>query len=698
VINDLFLVVKWWAFIFLIGLIFLPVSGRIFRNFIDRGYLFSKVLGIAMVSFFVWFLSSLRIVPFTREAIFISYGAALLIIYAAFKGYKEIADFKKINIAAFILEELLFLGGLIFWAYIRGIQPDIYGLEKYMDFGFVNSILRTRYMPPLDIWFSGKSINYYYYGHYVCAFLTRLSGIKSSITYNIMLSTIFSLTFSLSFSLVMGIFYCCRKNSVKSAVIAGLISAMLITFGGNLHSFIYAWVLPAAKSINLYHGNIQSYFYPDATRYIGYNPPTNDKTIHEFPFYSFVVSDLHGHVSNIPFVLTFIALLFVYIKRNDNKLLFLLAFLLSILYMTSTWDFIIYITVALFAFLYKSWTVYGYKIKTVWKALLLFLEVFFLSQVLCLPYTINFKNMTGGVGIVSARTPLYQLLVLWGYQLFLTVCFVVFLWKRQSNIKLKRESGLALETADSSHTISDIFIVILLISAAGLVLIPEVVYVVDIYGSTYQRANTMFKLTYQSFIMFGAASGYIIVRIVTGLKNKVKKGAAAFIFALILIMPMSYPYFAVKGYYGSIRPNSYKGLDGLNFMDIRYHSDFMAIKWLMDNVKGQPVVLEASGDSYSDYERISMATGFPTVQGWFVHEWLWRGSPDAPSERAGEVQFIYESGDADMTSLYLEKYRVSYIVIGDLERQKYAKLNEGKLLSLGDVVFSSGSTKIIKVR
>lgn len=30
-------------------------------------------------------------------------------------------------------------------------------------------------------------------------------------------------------------------------------------------------------------------------------------------------------------------------------------------------------------------------------------------------------------------------------------------------------------------------------------------------------------------------------------------------------------------------------------------------------------MLEANGDSYSDYERVSAMTGLPTVLGWYVH-------------------------------------------------------------------------------
>ena len=41
---------------------------------------------------------------------------------------------------------------------------------------------------------------------------------------------------------------------------------------------------------------------------------------------------------------------------------------------------------------------------------------------------------------------------------------------------------------------------------------PEVIYVKDIYGGEHYRANTMFKLTYQAFILFGMMMGYVIER------------------------------------------------------------------------------------------------------------------------------------------------------------------------------------------
>jgi uncharacterized membrane protein len=163
------------------------------------------------------------------------------------------------------------------------------------------------------------------------------------------------------------------------------------------------------------------------------------------------------------------------------------------------------------------------------------------------------------------------------------------------------------------------------------------------------------------------------------------------------MLPLSYFPLAFKGYYNTWKPSNYKGIDGLQFIESKYPEDYGVIEWLNANVKGQPTILEAHGDSYTNYGRISMATGLPTVQGWFVHEWLWRNDRNEPSNRGTEVETVYESRDIAATLDIIKKYDVQYIIIGDLEREKFVLLNEEKLLSLGEVVFEEGDTKVIRV-
>ncbi|HWR60723.1 MAG TPA: DUF2298 domain-containing protein, partial [Clostridia bacterium] len=695
----------------LIGILFLPVAQKYFSSFFDKGYGFSKVIGILALAYSSWLLTSIGVSGSGRIYAFIPVIAFIPAVFFLYSKSGTLDVIKK-HSRIMLSEELLFMAMLFFWSYVRGLQPDIYGLEKYMDFGFVNAILRSGTMPPIDIWFAGKGINYYYFGHYICAYLTRLTGIEAYYTYNLMIAALFSLSFLLSFSLAANLLHLSKRYGMKKLVLAGLIAATLLSFGGNLHSFIYGYGIP------LYHkltGTVQEdpeYFYPDSTRYIGYNPQTNDKTIHEFPSYSFIVSDLHGHVSDIPTVLTFMALLLSCfaaggdLGRPGPGKTALFGLLLSAIYMTNTWDYPIYITVFIIIMLYRNINTKQKPSNPFLKTVVVVIFITALSQIFSIPYSLKFEGISAGVGLVRYRTPLYQLAVLWGYQLLLILGFVLFLIvSARKRMRPDRRYEPSEAVAESwpyrllrNIAIPDMICLLLCCCGLGLLLIPEVVYVSDIYYNSYHRANTMFKLTYQAFIMFCIVAGYIMVRIPSAISRKGFKILAAAGFIIIYLLPMSFFPMAAKGYYTSLHPRNYKGLDGLQFLNRKRPEDYKVIEWLNANVKGQPVILEANGESYSEYCRISMATGLPTVQGWYVHEWLWRNDSQEPKSRGEEVKTVYEAGNLAATMGILEKYKVEYIIIGDLEREKFEAIDEDKLLSFGEVVFEVGDTKVIRVK
>ncbi|MFA5894812.1 MAG: DUF2298 domain-containing protein, partial [Candidatus Shapirobacteria bacterium] len=234
----------------------------------------------------------------------------------------------------------------------------------------------------------------------------------------------------------------------------------------------------------------------------------------------------------------------------------------------------------------------------------------------------------------------------------------------------------------------DLFVLALIITATILVIIPEIGYIKDIYIYEHRRANTMFKLVYQAFILYSLASGYILIYFRKNILVKI-------VILLVVASHLVYPFFAIKSYYGL---NTYKGLWGLQFLQTSYKDNLEAIKWLNKNVTGQPVILEAVGDSYTTFGQVSMATGLPTVQGWVVHEWLWRGGYDLPAQRQTDVQKIYESKDPEEAKALLQKYSVQYIFLGDKEKEKYPALNEKIFSEIGaKVVFESGLTRVYKL-
>ncbi|MCH7641315.1 hypothetical protein IID22_03905, partial [Patescibacteria group bacterium] len=239
--NDVLFIITWWFLFLVIGIISLPLTWFFFRKFTDLGYGFAKTIGLLAITFIAFLLSIARIAPLTTTTLYaISLAYVFLNAFIFWKNKQKITSAVKKNLKVLLAQGILFTVGLIFWSTIRGYQPDINGLEKFMDFGFINSILATKYLPPPDMWFAGNPINYYWFGHLTVAVATKLSTISSSITYNLMLATILGFTLTGAFSIVSTLIRSLKtKLNRRAAFAAGIISAILLTFAGNLHAPIY---------------------------------------------------------------------------------------------------------------------------------------------------------------------------------------------------------------------------------------------------------------------------------------------------------------------------------------------------------------------------------------------------------------------------------------------------------------------------
>jgi YYY domain-containing protein len=743
--SDFTPFLQWWITITCIGLIFLPITTLVFDRFHDKGYLFSKPIGLAITGYIMWFLSSLQIMKFTALSCVICAGIGLvangIILYLRKKDPKN-GLAKNLNreesflsmeklLDTILGEELLFFGLFLLLIYIRGFKPEAYGTEKFMDYGFMTSMMRSEYMPPQDFWFSGTSLNYYYVGQYLATFLTKLSFVKVFHGYNLMLMMVGALAFVLSYSLVYNIVSHFMKEREKKgawiSITSGILGGAAVCFAGNMHYPTYQWFESWVRKFFGMEASTDNYWFPDATRFIGYHPETNDKTIHEFPAYSFVLGDLHAHVINIIFVLTVLGILFAWmsyrksLKRRDvpywkdiiNPAFLLIAFFIGLFHTTNFWDFPIYFVVSGAVILFTNLIVNQFRAKVVF--VLTALQGIFIigvSELVALPFTLKFDQISTNICLSIAHTPLNQLIILWGLPIFMIIAFLLFvisdIYKRkivdyateqkehveQGHIseeahKAKRTFDVKLSDIINNMATSDLFIIIIGLCAIGLVLIPELVYVQDIYSGDYKRANTMFKLTYQAFIMFGIGFGYILLRLLRFGNTKRQKKVAAVVM-LLFLMTVCYIQNAVNGWYGNIfKVSEYKGMDATEFMETTMPDDDLAINWLNENLTGMPVVLEAPGDSYTDYERVSVMTGLPTILGWHTHEWLWKGDTSLLDERTSDIEKIYTSTDRQYVTELLDKYKVSYIYVGKLEQDKYTTMNHEMLKSLGEVVFLS---------
>lgn len=330
----------WWLTLFIFGLAAFPIASWLFSGFRSKGYGFSKALGILLASFFLWTFCYLRIIPFSRLFVILSLFFTAAISWSIPRLRKEALDnlSKPDNVYEMIGSEVLFASFLLILCFIKGIFPEINGEEKFMDFAFLNSLLRTETLPAPDPWLAGESINYYYYGQYIYAFLTKLNRIVPGAAYVLSMCTSIALPFSMAFSIGTMSYEGAIKNGLKSPSFlrypVGLLSGLAVVVMGNAHSFFYDEksignrILPFFEKMGAKIGSTDHFFYPNSTRYIGHNPDVKiisdageviqhgDYTIHEFPFYSYLIGDLHAHVVSMMIVLLIIAVLFVLVHRN----------------------------------------------------------------------------------------------------------------------------------------------------------------------------------------------------------------------------------------------------------------------------------------------------------------------------------------------------------------------------------------------
>ncbi|MBH1939706.1 hypothetical protein I5677_02210 [Mobilitalea sibirica] len=748
---------QWWFVILGLGIIFLPLTNLIFQTFRDKGYLFSKTIGIAVTGYIMWLLASLRLLKFTTVSCILAVGIGLLLNLLLILYYSKLSknrnDVNRQSLFGFcnmkvmdeyIKEELLFFALFLFFTYIRGFKPEAYGTEKFMDYGFMTTMMRSDYMPPQDFWFSGTPLNYYYVGQFLATFLTRVSFVEVSQGYNLMLMMIgafaFVLPFSIVYNLILKYYQGQKRESRFVPQASGLLAGLGVCIAGNMHYPVYKWFIPAVQWF--LHREVNDYYwFPNATRYIGYNPETSDKTIHEFPAYSFVLGDLHAHVINILFVLTVLGILLAWLNTREavkdketivlkevalkkvvlkeilHPAIIMIGFFIGLFHTTNFWDFPIYYVVSGAVILFSNMVVYNFKGKAFLVTAMQGVFVLGMGLLIALPFTINFKQITTGINLADAHTPLYQLLVLWGLPIITVLAFLIFLItnsakKRQISNKNNRKAKAKSKSKHSKDEAAfvqfmkelsdpDLYIITIGLCAIGLVLLPEIMYVEDIYSGDYRRANTMFKLTYQAFIMFGICFGYILPRLLRfGRTNRQKLMAG--ISLVLVIMSFFYVGNAVKAWYGNIfDKKGYEGIDAAAFMKKEMPEDYYATNWLNQNVSGTPVVLEANGDSYTDYQRVSVITGLPTVLGWYTHERLWKSEPgrtdrdvtDILNERAGYIQTIYTSDNEEEVKALIQKFNISYIYVGKLEQDKYEAVNHGLLKKLGQIVYEDNDSK-----
>lgn len=278
------------------------------------------------------------------------------------------------------------------------------------------------------------------------------------------------------------------------------------------------------------------------------------------------------------------------------------------------------------------------------------------------------------------------------------------------------------------------FVLLCIALGSLLCVIPDLVYIRDTY---YYRLNTIFKFYYQNWLLWGTLAAYALWWVlwlqddempshshsrsrVAEYTSLVSTVVGMGLFALFLAGAMVYPLLSIKnildggrlmnGPLAGLAPKDFPRGDGLNAPGCPreiFSGEHNAITWLRQHAEPGSIVLEATVQpdfmgniSLSGYSGVSVSTGIPTVLGWYGHEKLWRsGQQDVEAEldtRRADVNRIYETLDPEEARALLTKYNVTFVYIGNLERELYGPANLVKFDAIAEPVFQDGLATVYR--
>ncbi|MFB0546143.1 MAG: DUF2298 domain-containing protein, partial [Anaerolineae bacterium] len=249
------------------------------------------------------------------------------------------------------------------------------------------------------------------------------------------------------------------------------------------------------------------------------------------------------------------------------------------------------------------------------------------------------------------------------------------------------------------HDSSIIFSLILIFTGLLLTYGTEFAFVRDSFGT---RMNTVFKLYYQSWVFLAIASAFGVYWVV-GREHRASQteiGRYAWLggFGALLLISLYYPLAAFYTKAGGFANEP--TLDGTSYLQRSRPAEYAAIRWLDENVKGAPVIVEATGCQYCERSRVSAWTGLPTVLGWPGHERQWRGDNIEAGRREPDVAAIYQGPNLVKVKELLAEYDVQYVYVGQLERETY-QLNDSQIDKFNlilDLIYDRDGVRIYKRR
>jgi YYY domain-containing protein len=788
-------VVGFWAVCLFVGAAALPIAFRFFRRFPDAGGGLAFPLGLVLLGYGYFILRTAQVLPPGRGGYLLAFALFALVGLAVAARDRRFWRTLRRSWPALLIAAGVFT--LAFFAYLalRSYNAEIDGTEQPMDFMYLNASLESNEYPPRDPWMAGRPASYYYFGYLQVGVLTGVSGVRSSTGYNLglayTLAAAVASVVSLAGALARWGMASRRRRLVFAAPVLG---AVLLVAVGSLsavfelaaaheqypeavyEAFGLESLLPCGpgEAANCYGGpepRTRAWYPTEFFQTWWRGSRVIPATITEFPFFSFLLGDLHPHVMSIPLVLLSLGLAAGAFRGRSPLTLrtharapaagVVLAVVLGGLAFENAWDVLTFN--AVFAVAVAARNLRLRPPGAALGAAAGYLGPIFVAEAVAyVPWYLDFSSQASGFDpYVGPGTIPAHAFLQFGPLLFaalltlvpalraspkrewlrmandsalvpllpLVLWLVLAAWKGQLSDAVGARGaggwttlglyggaawtlaaalgGLAARRRGAAFAAG--------LGATGALLLygAELFYIRDIFVGSAPRLNTVFKLTYQAWVLLSVAGGLGIAMCLRDAAVRRRTGLLAAPALVLVLAGLVYPVITI--------PNRTEGLgketatDGLGFLARRNPAEYALTRWIEDHTEPGDVIIEGTGRrwrrgqdgrpvmsdnvvDYTDAGRVAARTGRETPIGWFFHEIQWRGDTAANRQEFTRRQDLVDAAyttDASRTLETMREFGATYLVVGSLEFDRYGDLMPPFETFL-EIAFESGPSRVYR--